>query len=67
MAKKRHRIGPHSRNKELLALDNRTREGRFATAIESDLIEYVGGRLNAVQKVLIELARIKLLKVALFF
>jgi hypothetical protein len=53
----RRRLGPHSREHQLLAgLDWRTREGKLLAASRDELTRHVGGNPNSVQKVLIERA-----------
>src|ERR1700729_3558959 len=53
----RCRLGPHSREHQLLAgLDWRTREGKLLAAARAELIAHVGGHPNNVQKALIERA-----------
>ena len=65
MAKKAHRIGPYSHGSALVRLDFRTREGKFARAIQDELTQHVGGQPNAAQQLLIRLASIKALRLAL--
>ena len=53
----RRRLGPHSREHQLLAgLDWRTREGKLLAAARAELTAHVGGHPNNVQKALIERA-----------
>ena len=53
----RHRLGPHSRQHQLLAgVDFRSREGKLLAAARAELTAHVGGNPNNVQKALIERA-----------
>jgi hypothetical protein len=55
--KRARRLGPHSREHQLLAgLDWRTREGKLLAAARAELTAHVGGHPNNVQKALIERA-----------
>ena len=65
MAKKAHRIGPYSRALPLACIDGRTREGKFARAVQDELTQHVGGAPTAAEQILIKLASIKVLRVAL--
>ncbi len=65
MGKKAHRIGRYSHGNALVRLDFRTREGKFARAIQDELVAHVGGSPNAAQQLLIRLASIKALRIAL--
>ena len=65
MSRKAHRVGRYSRGTALVHLDGRTREGRFARAVQSELVEHVGGSPSAPQQLLIRLASLKALRLAL--
>lgn len=65
MAKKAHRIGPYSRDGALVRLDFRTREGKFARAIQDELTAHVGGQPSAAEQILIRMVSLKALRVAL--
>jgi hypothetical protein len=53
--KRRHGLGPHTRQHRLLeGIDWRTREGQVLIAARAELTAHVGGNPNNVQKALIE-------------
>ncbi len=65
MAKKAHRIGRYSHGNALVRLDFRTREGKFARAIQDELVAHIGGQPSAPERILIQVAVTKILRIAL--
>ncbi len=65
MAKKAHRVGRYSRASGLAKLDHRTREGKLAEAVVTELTKHVGGNPSAAEQLLIRLAGLKTLRIAL--
>src|SRR5262250_3403950 len=49
-----YRIGPHSRPQNLVRIDGRTKEAQILRQVKDELIAYVGGHPDAVQRALIE-------------
>ena len=60
-----YRIGRYSGTKAFTCLDGRTREGKFARAVENELVGHVGGQPSVAQYLLIRLVAIKALRLAL--
>ncbi len=60
-----YRIGRYSGTKAFTCLDGRTRESKFARAVENELVGHVGGRPSVAQYLLIRLVAIKALRLAL--
>jgi hypothetical protein len=65
MPGKARRAGPYSKRAALAHLDHRTRQGKFAREVRTQLIEHVGGRPSAAQLLLIQMATLKALRIAL--
>ena len=63
--RKTHRLGAYSQGKALINVDRRTREGKFATAVESELLAHLGGAPTAPQRLIVQLASMKALRIAL--
>lgn len=58
-------LGVYSCSRSLLRLDRRSREYRLIRQVRQDLVEHVGGKPNAAQRMLIERAAILSLRVAM--
>ena len=62
--KKARGLRRYSRDNSLARLDRRTREGRFAAAIEHELLEHCGVP-SATERLIVRMASVKALRIAM--
>lgn len=61
----KNRIGHRAKDSTLLNVDKRSREGKFLAEVHQSLVEHLGGAPSVPERIMIDLIKVKMLRLAL--